>query len=344
MRQGRLKAAPESAVAYYHCVSRVVDRAYKLADPEVKTVFVRMMREYERFCGVRVVTYCVMDNHFHLLLEVPRRPDLLPTDAELLDLVGAVHSKMERGRVRQLLEMLRETGANDDAEKIKEDYFRQMWDVSSFMKLFKQRFTQWYNRQHGRKGHLWEDRFRSVLVEGAGEALAMMAAYIDLNPVRAALVADPKDYRWSGYAEAVAGKTSAREGLAVVVRYLKGEKGSGSAMLAVYRYWLYGVGEEQGERGGGGPMKRGFNREEIAQVLRNKGRLSSWELLRCRVRYFTDGAVIGRKTFVNWVFALNRKRFGAKRKSGARRWRGIESESLYALRELRIEPISVSGG
>ena len=116
MRQGRLKAAPESAVAYYHCVSRVVDRAYKLADPEVKTVFVRMMREYERFCGVRVVTYCVMDNHFHLLLEVPRRPELLPTDAELLDLVGGIHSKMERGRVRQLLEMLRETGADADAE------------------------------------------------------------------------------------------------------------------------------------------------------------------------------------------------------------------------------------
>jgi len=90
-------------------------------------------------------------------------------------------------------------------------------------------------------------------------------------------------------------------------------------------------------------MKRGFNREQIAEVLSNKGRLSSWELLRCRVRYFTDGAVIGSKAFVNRVFAANRERFGAKRKSGAKRWRGIESESLYALRELRIEPIVLPG-
>ena len=342
MRQGRLRAGPEMPVAYYHCVSRVVDRAFKLGDPEVKTVFVRMMREYERFCGVRVVTYCLMDNHFHILLEVQRRPEVLPTDEELLDLVGGIRSKMEIGRVRELLEMLREKGADQDAEKLREDYFRQMWDVSSFMKLLKQRFTQWYNRGHGRRGHLWEDRFRSVLVEGAGEALAMMAAYIDLNPVRAGMVSDPKDYRWSGYAEAVAGKTSARQGLSVVVRYLKGEKGRGSAMLAVYRCWIYGVGEETGEREGGGPMKRGFNREQIVAVLANKGRLSSWELLRCRVRYFTDGAVIGSKAFVNGVFAVNRERFGAKRKSGARRWRG--TKSLYALRELRIEPIAVSGG
>ena len=56
------------------------------------------------------------------------------------------------------------------------------------MKLLKQRFTQWFNRQRGRKGTLWEERFKSVLVEGTGEVLATMAAYIDLNPVRAGIV------------------------------------------------------------------------------------------------------------------------------------------------------------
>ena len=328
-------------VGYYHCVSRVVDRAYKLSEPEVKAVFVRMMREYELFCGVRVVTYCLMDNHFHILVEVPQRPEVLPSDEELLELLGAIHSKMDVGGVRQLLTMFRETGADDDAEKLRERYFHQMWDVSWFMKLLKQRFTQWYNRQHGRKGNLWEERFRSVLVEGSGEALAMMAAYIDLNPVRAGMVSAPKDYRWSGYAEAVAGKTAARQGLAVVVRYLKGEKGRGSAMLAVYRCWIYGVGEETGAREGGGPLKRGFNREQIAAVLAQQGRLGVLELLRCRVRYFTDGAVIGSKAFVNGVFAANRERFGVKRKSGGRRWRGSESESLYALRDLRIDRITL---
>jgi hypothetical protein len=61
------------------------------------------------------------------------------------------------------------------------------------------------DRTRCRQGTLWEERFKSVLVEGAGPALSVMAAYIDMNPVRAGLVSDPKDYRWCGNAAAVAG-------------------------------------------------------------------------------------------------------------------------------------------
>jgi hypothetical protein len=53
-----------------------------------------------------------------------------------------------------------------------------------------------------------------VLVEGAGQALATIAAYIDLNPVRAGIVSDPKDYRWGGYAEATGGGRLSRKGTA----------------------------------------------------------------------------------------------------------------------------------
>ena len=56
------------------------------------------------------------------------------------------------------------------------------WKIgkSWFLRLVKQRFTQWYNKRQGRTGALWEDRFKSVLVEGAGPALSAMAVYIDL--------------------------------------------------------------------------------------------------------------------------------------------------------------------
>ena len=87
-----------------------------------------------------------------------------------------------------------------------------MYDLSAYMKIVKQRFTQWFNKKHGRKGTLWEDRFKSTLVED-GHAARVVAAYIDLNPVRAGMVSDPKDYRWCGYGEAVAGKQPARAGL-----------------------------------------------------------------------------------------------------------------------------------
>jgi REP element-mobilizing transposase RayT len=341
MRQARLKASIEMPVGYYHCISRVVDRAFVLGEEE-KEVFTRMMREYERFYGVRVVSHCVMSNHFHILVEVPQRPGKLPSDDELLGLMRGIYSKVMVGTLRQQLQMLREEGATEEAERLRESFFVRMWDVSFFMKSLKQRFTQWFNRKHGRKGTLWEERFRSVLVEGSGESLATMAAYIDLNPVRAGMVSDPKDYRWSGYAEAIAGKTAAREGVAIVVEYLKGKQIRGEAMLSVYRTWLYGQGEESGEKAGGSPIKQGFNRKQIAEIVEAKGRLSRWEMLHCRVRYFADGAVIGSRGFVNAVFAANRGRYGVKRKDGARRMRGIESGTLYALRNLRINPIAPS--
>src|SRR5690606_21030716 len=54
---------------------------------------------------------------------------------------------------------------------------------------------------------------KSVLVEDGERALMTIAAYIELNPVRAGLVDDPKNYRWSGYGEAMAGKKLARRNL-----------------------------------------------------------------------------------------------------------------------------------
>ena len=187
MRQPRLKAPDDLPVAYYHCVSRVVNREFVLGEAE-KEQFCKYLRHCEDFCGVRVVTYCVMSNHFHILLEAPKRPEVLPGDEELLAKLKRAYSGLGFATIRQHLTMLREAGAQADAESYRETFFARMWDVSAFMKALKQRFTQWFNGQHRRKGTLWEERYRSVLVEGAGEALAAMAAYIDLNPVRAGMV------------------------------------------------------------------------------------------------------------------------------------------------------------
>jgi hypothetical protein len=63
------------------------------------------------------------------------------------------------------------------------------------------------------------------------------------------------------------------------------------------------------------------------------------KMLRCRVRYFTDGAVIGSKEFVNEAFAGARDRFTERRKDGARRLRGNAKEAaglLWSARDLRV--------
>ena len=67
MRQPRLCAPRDWSVAYYHCFSRIVDRR-RVLGPDERRLFVALMREYEVFCGVQILTFCVMSNHFHLLV------------------------------------------------------------------------------------------------------------------------------------------------------------------------------------------------------------------------------------------------------------------------------------
>jgi putative transposase len=332
MRQPRLKAPAHHPTAFYHCVSRVVNRDFVLQKDE-REMFVGLMRMYEKLCQVRVVTFCVLSNHFHLLVEVPRKPAVMPNEQAVLRIIAGSLGKTTAHLVRVQLQQLRETGAPEAAQRMLDSWTARMWDISTFMKSLKQRFTQWFNKQHGRKGTLWEERYKSTLVEGGGDALAMSAAYIDLNPVRAGLVKDPKDYRWCGYAQAVAGVVMARRGLERASRaQLQGTRPE-QGLMEHYRRLLFTWGQA-------GKAGCKISREEARKVLAKGGRLPVAEVLRCKVRYFTDGAVLGTRGYVEAIFAAKRERFGPKRQDGARRMRGLEAEEgregLCTLRDLRV--------
>ncbi|MBP9033947.1 MAG: transposase [Pseudomonadales bacterium] len=68
--------------------------------------------------------------------------------------------------------------------------------LSRMMQALGRNYVGWFNHRHQRSGTLWEGRFRSGLIEAETWLLPCMR-YIELNPVRAGLVADPADYRWS---------------------------------------------------------------------------------------------------------------------------------------------------
>src|SRR5271169_7248478 len=139
--------------------------------------------------------------------------------------------EQEVARLRQ------EPNGADQIQRFLEPYRRRMYDVSIFLKELKGRFAQGYNRRHGRYGVLWAERFKSVLLQ-EGEALAAVGAYIELNPVRAGLCTDPKDYRYSGYAEAVAkGCSLAREGIRTVLG--QPESASWEEVSRQYRKYLF---------------------------------------------------------------------------------------------------------
>ena len=137
----------------------------------------------------------------------------------------------------------------------------------------------------------------------------------------------------------MAGVGAALEGVQFLAMALQGgREESPAGSLEVYRRHLYLEGDERREGAGpeGRPVRGALSAEEVAKVLSAKGKLPLSEYLRCRVRYFCDGAVFGGREYVEGIFKEHRKRFGPKRKSGARRMRGLADVSLYTLRALRV--------
>jgi hypothetical protein len=209
------------------------------------------------------------------------------------------------------------------------------------MKTLKQRLPQSYNRRHGRKGPLGEARFKSILVQGSENALSTMAAYFDLNPVRAHLVDDPGHYRYCGYGESVGGSRLARRGLGQVMQSLD-QSGAWSSIHAAYRTLVYTAGQGRGISETGGPTKAGFNAEQVEAVLKAGGKLTMQQVMHCRVRYFSDGLVLGSRAYVDDIFHRHRQRFSANRQSGARPMRWADFGGLCTARRLRLDVISIS--
>jgi putative transposase len=322
MRTARIKLKEENAV--YHVIGRVVGGEFLLGEVE-KERFRIMSREHARFAGVEIITHCVMNNHFHILVRVPESKEV--SDPQLVRRAQGHYKK--NSPYLKLLEQTFEQFGGKLSRDLREGLLSRMGDISFFMKELKQRYTKWFNKQHGRFGTLWAERFKSVLVEDAPSVVAKVAAYIDLNPVRAGLVADPKDYRWCGYAEAVAGSKEARAG---IESFSEG-KGWRNAATS-YRLNLFVKAGVSGRSD-----KVALDREAIRKVLEQGGELAMAEALQVRVRYFTDGVVLGSKEFVDSVFSEFRDRFGERRTSGARKLKGGRTFSdLATVRNLRRQP------
>jgi putative transposase len=329
--------------------SRVVDRRFVFEDLE-REQFRMFMRMQENFSGCQVLSYCVMSNHFHLLLEVPPMPDNGIPDEELLKRLGAIYTEAFVATLAKELMEARKTENQRLVDEIHARFTYRMHDLSEFMKTLLQRFTRWFNRTHHRSGTLWEERYKSVIVED-GVAARTMAAYIDLNPVRAGMVSDPADYRWSSYGEAIGGGAKgngkkSREGLVRACLAHEGVGFEADRWKDASRIYRRLMGMALGKSSGKAEVKsRGLVTKNTAEMLESEDNetalpdLKLAGMLLCRVRYFTDGAVIGSKAFVNEAFANARDRFGAKRQDGARRMRGSGKPAagvLWSLRDLRV--------
>jgi hypothetical protein len=137
-----------------------------------------------------------------------------------------------------------------------------------------------------------------------------MAAYIDLNPVRAGLADDPKDYRFCGYSEAVAGRRIARAGLIHVI----GEDDARTWRDVQEYYRLMIIGSGAKPRAG----KAAVSENLFEETMRAGGKLPLSTALRCRIRYFTDGGVLGGRAFVAKHLTHYRQKTGLRRRKEPR--------------------------
>ena len=321
MRRKRIKNDGEG---YYHLVNRCAFKQFLFEDSD-KAIFVGMLRRMAEFSGIDILTYCVMSNHFHILVHVP--PPRSISERELLSRVTILYGAEHAAELRHRWDMYRKTGQQAQLDKEQSMLRKRMGDISPFMKSLNQRFSIWYGAHHTDfEGTLWQGRFSSTLVEGGG-SLAAVAAYIDLNPVRAGIVTDPKDYAFSGYGAASKGDSAARRGLAAVYGNpaLHYEK-----VLKAYRGLLYSKGAAD------------LDPETVRKVLADHEKPSLPQLLRCKIRAMSGGLAIGSKAFAAGIFTAHRYAFSENRRHPPRgtplcpEWDGLQLCSVRTLRKNAI--------
>lgn len=136
-----------------------------------------------------------------------------------LTVAGYPHHVIQRGNNRQpivktdadrevLLELLGENAKKHqvsiNAYVLMDNHFHLLLTpetgegVPLMMQAVGRRYVRYFNALHHRTGTLWEGRYKSTLIQTDRYLLACMA-YLDLNPVRAGMVGDPKQYAWSSH-------------------------------------------------------------------------------------------------------------------------------------------------
>jgi putative transposase len=329
MRLCRVKAEGRG---FYHAMSRTVS-GLVIFDTSGKRCnnaeeFRSRMRALAIFCGVQILDYSLMSNHFHLVFEVPE-PRPLSID-EVLERIAALNPEEAQALRVQQARLAEQPDGLEQFDRLLDKYRRRMNDPSIFVKELKGGFAQWYNRKYNRYGALWAERFKSVLLE-TGRALATVAAYVSLNSVRAGLCEDPKDYRYCGYAEAVAkGTPEAMEGIRIVLGLPP--EASNEELAREYRKLLF-------RRGALGSKNKApaFDLAKAQEVVeQEEGELSVQEQLRCKIRYFTDGVILGSRSFVEDHCQRLKQKLGYRRKSGPTACKLLGPATLWVFRNLRV--------
>ncbi len=279
--------------AVYHVMARAHERASLFRDDTDREKFLALLAAAARQEAWEVHAYCLMGNHYHLLVEIPRG------------------------------------------------------ELSHGMHSLNARYSQWFNWRHGRRGHVLEGRFKSVLVQKEGHLLELVR-YVVLNPVRAGLAARVGDWRWSSYL-ATAGRQAAPEWLAVDWTLSQFARSRSQAREAYRRFVAEGKGSGKDiEKLLARPyLGDGEFSKRVEAMLEGKG-IEDGIPLRYRSAADVDLETVRKAVAKEWHVepeALSRSRGGAEKKAAiylARRLtrlKGREIGEAFGVKPARVSNV-----
>jgi len=175
--------------AVYHIITRGNNRQSIFRDDHDRKKYLERLAYYCEEKEVHLLSYCLLTNHVHLLLETPKG------------------------------------------------------NLSRMMQPFQTSYTVYFNKRHGRSGHVFEQRYKAFVVD-KDNYLLQVSRYIHLNPVASKLVQRPQEYKWSSYRAYVQDKTGSGLHREIILDQLGGK---GRERVARYREYVEG-GVKRGER------------------------------------------------------------------------------------------------
>jgi len=332
MRLARKKRVGEDC--YYHAYNRLAGRKdeHPFTDAD-REHGMKLLLDLSRYYLIEVISAAWMGNHWHVVCFAPCE---LPTLKEIEER----HNRFWEPKNKLVPPTLRKPLL--DAERDPEGCElagRNMIDLSHFMGVFGQRYTIYYNKAHERRGALWADRFKSTILDQR-QAVWNCVKYVELNPVRAGLVEDPADYRFStwgwfnGSGKHMFGENFVRH-LRQSMCWVDTAGWSDDEIVREFRGDLARtITSEQLEAADvAGPEAEEIVQEAVEKAKR--GESMPVRFLR-RTRHWVDGGIIGSKAFVRDVGCEfgDRTRIMKKRLS-----RGSTAEGgvLYCFKRLQTE-------
>ena len=284
MRKARFIAEHGGA---YHVILKAAGPRMLFTEDRDKADFLAILERSARFSGVEVFAYALLDNHFHLLVDVPDRESVpLAESPEFAARLEALYGAERAKRIQERWEHWEDNGLGADAARERDRLRKRMHDLGQFVKTLKEWHARVYREAHNWEGTFWRGRFKSVYIGESYRAYRTVALYIVMNPVRANIVKRGTDSLWTSYGrsreEGSFGWRCHRALLRELAR-LASTLGTGS------------VGTDSIAKGFDRAMRRA---EEVprdavqAKIARGKS-LSLEEMLVCRVRALGNGVAVG---------------------------------------------------